>query len=191
MSKLRVLSQENFPVLDKALFEKLFKEHFKDMVFYAQKYVKDLDSAREIAQEAFIALWERREQIDVSKTVKSYLGSIVHNRSLNYLRENKKFDRNLLAVEHLSDRFVEISDRMSAEETETKIYAAIDELPEKCREIFKMSRFEHLKYQEIADKLGISVKTVEAQMSKALQHMKARLAEYLMLLLILWISGMN
>lgn len=161
------------------------------MVFYAQKYVKDLDSAREIAQEAFIALWERREQIDVSKTVKSYLGSIVHNRSLNYLRENKKFDRNLLAVEHLSDRFVEISDRMSAEETETKIYAAIDELPEKCREIFKMSRFEHLKYQEIADKLGISVKTVEAQMSKALQHMKARLAEYLMLLLILWISGMN
>jgi RNA polymerase sigma-70 factor (ECF subfamily) len=180
-----------FKAMEKSDFEKLFKEHFKDMVFYALRYVKDHDTAREIVQEAFMALWEKRESIDAARVVRSYLGSSVHNKCLNYLRENKKFDRSLLTLEKLSDRPDDIADELSHTETSEKVYAAIEELPEKCREIFKLSRFEHLKYQEIADRLGISVKTVEAQMSKALQHMKARLSAYLEVLLIILFINMN
>lgn len=161
------------------------------MVFYAQQYIKDLDTAREIAQEAFIALWEKREQIDMNRSVRSYLSSSIHNKCLNVLREQKKFDRSLLAFEGLSEKAADVAFSGEHRETEALISAAIEELPEKCREIFRLSRFENLKYQQIADQLGISVKTVEAQMSKALQHMRARLADHLPALLILCLYHLN
>jgi RNA polymerase sigma-70 factor, ECF subfamily len=165
--------------LDEKAFEMLFKTYFRDFVFLAQRYVKDLDTAREIAQEAFVSLWEKRGSIDPGGKVKSYLATSVHNRSLNHLRNNRKFDQNLLVLEQLSGIPDAPAGSRSEEEMEAVISACIDELPEKCREIFILNRFENLKYREIADKLGISVKTVEAQMSKAIQHMRSRLPEKL------------
>lgn len=185
------LTENPFKPLDKQEFEMLFRTHFKGMVFYAQQYIKDLDTAREIAQEAFIALWEKREQIDMNRSVRSYLSSSIHNKCLNVLREQKKFDRSLLAFEGLSEKAADVAFSGEHRETEALISAAIEELPEKCREIFRLSRFENLKYQQIADQLGISVKTVEAQMSKALQHMRARLADHLPALLILCLYHLN
>jgi RNA polymerase sigma-70 factor, ECF subfamily len=185
------LTENSFKPLDKPEFELLFRAHFKGMVYYAQQYIKDLDSAREIAQEAFIALWEKRDQIDMSRSVKSYLSSSIHNKCMNVLREQKKFDRSLLAFEGLSETAADASFATDHRETEVLINAAIEELPEKCREIFRLSRFEHLKYQQIADQLGISVKTVEAHMSKALQHMRARLADHLPGLLLLCLYHLN
>jgi RNA polymerase sigma-70 factor (ECF subfamily) len=180
-----------FVALDRSEFEKLFRAHFKSMVFYAQRYVKDLDASREIVQESFISLWERRDNINAAGLVRSYLSTSVHNKCLNYLREHKKFNKNLLAVENLINEPAELDDPMIHEETATLVQKAIDELPEKCREVFLLSRFEHKKYQEIADQLGISVKTVEAQMSKALQHMKARLGDHLGLMLLIWMISLN
>ncbi|MEI6853364.1 MAG: RNA polymerase sigma-70 factor [Bacteroidota bacterium] len=165
---------------DESEFEMLFKLHFKPLCFLAQRYVKDLDMAREIVQESFMALWDKRETIDASKAVKSYLSTVVYNKSLNYLRSAKKFDKELLISEHLmGDPTGEYTDILVVKDIQAKIDLAMEELPEKCREIFMMNRYEHLKYQEIADKLQISVKTVEAQMSKALQRMRISLAEYL------------
>jgi RNA polymerase sigma-70 factor, ECF subfamily len=173
--------------LDERSFEMLFKERFKELVFFAQRYVKDLDSAREITHDAFIALWEKRKTIDVTRSVNSWLMTSIHNKCLNHLRDNKKFDQNILALEHLLSEPDQGYDKLVSEETTAMIHQAIDELPEKCREIFKMNRFDNLKYQEIADALGISIKTVETQMSKALQHMRTRLQPYLkLLLLVLW-----
>ena len=113
------------------------------------------------------------------------MSTTVHNRCLNFLRDNKKFNRDLLALENLEDvtEFEEL-DPFSCEELEQKIQAAINELPEKCREVFLLSRFENLKYKEIAEKLNISIKTVEAQMSKALQHLRIRLTDYITAFLI-------
>ena len=157
----------------------LFKSHFSGLCFFAQKYVKDFETAKEIVQDAFISLWEKRETIDMGRAVKSYLTMVIHNKCTNYLRDSRKFDRNILEIENLLDvPEYESSDSLIAEELKTKIDSAIHELPEKCREIFVLNRYENLKYQEIADKLQISVKTVESQMSKALQHMRVRLAEY-------------
>jgi RNA polymerase sigma-70 factor (ECF subfamily) len=175
--------------LDKANFEMLFRSHFSGLCFFAHKYVKDFEAAKEIVQDAFLSLWEKRETIDMDRQVKSYLTMIIHNKCTNYLRDNRKFDQNILHIENLAEvPEYDGADSMVEEELKNKIDTAIDELPEKCKQIFVMNRYENLKYQEIAVKLEISVKTVETQMSKALQHMRIRLAEYLTVLLamVLW-----
>lgn len=148
--------------------------------------MKDYETAKEIVQEAFVSLWEKRNTIDMSKPVKTYLTTSVYNKSLNYLRDNKKFNRDILTFENLYPlREHDRGNKMEAAELEKKINKAVDELPEKCREVFMLSRFEDLKYQQIADKLHISVKTVEAQMSKALQYMRTQLAEYIPVLVFI------
>jgi RNA polymerase sigma-70 factor, ECF subfamily len=156
------------------------------LCYFAQKYVKDFETAKEIVQDSFISLWEKRDTIDMERPVKSYLTMIIHNKCTNYLRDNRKFDRFILDIEKLVDvPEYEDSDSMVENELKTKIDTAIEDLPDKCREIFFMSRFGNLKYQEIANKLQISVKTVETQMSKALQHMRVRLAEYISVFVVL------
>ena len=162
------------------------------MCFFAQKYVKDFETAREIAQSAFISLWEKRETIDMSRPVKSYLAMVIHNKCTNYLRDNRKFDQYILAIENLPEvPEYDGADVLVEEELKIKIDLSIAELPEKCREIFVLNRYENLKYQEIADQLQISVKTVETQMSKALQHMRIRLAEFITVFLVLVSSFLN
>ena len=172
-------------MLDRKSFEMLFRSHFKSMTRFAQRYVKDFETAKEIAQETFISLWEKRDSIDMSKPVKSYLTTSVYNKSLNYLRDNKKFDRDILSFEGLYPLAEhDTGDKLVAARIEKKIKNAIDELPEKCREVFLMNRYENLKYQQIADKLKLSIKTVEAHISYALKHLRERLAEYITLILI-------
>ena len=162
------------------------------MCFFAQKYVKDFETAREITQAAFISLWEKRDSIDMEKPVKSYLTKVIHNKCTNYLRDNRKFDQNILDIENLLEvPEYDGADSMVEAELKLRIDLSIAELPEKCREIFVLNRYENLKYQEIADKLQISVKTVESQMSKALQHMRIRLAEYIIVVAALIISFIN
>jgi len=148
--------------------------------------VKDFETSKEIVQDAFISLWEKRESIDMSRPVKSYLTMVIHNKCSNYLRDNRKFDQNILNIENLLEvPEYDGADILVEEELKLKIDLSIAELPEKCREIFILNRYENLKYHEIADKLQISVKTVETQMSKALQHMRIRLAEFISVFLAL------
>lgn len=172
--------------LDESVFEQLFRSHFKGLSHFAITFVKDDETAREIVQEAFLNLWEKRNSIDLSKPVKGYLTTSVRNRCLNYLRDHRKFSHDLLAIEQTTGNdYFEQPDKLVEAEIRKKIADSIVELPEKCREIFVLSRSENLKYQEIADKLQISVKTVETQMSKALQHLRARLGEYLSIVLVM------
>ncbi|MCX6266153.1 MAG: RNA polymerase sigma-70 factor [Bacteroidetes bacterium] len=172
--------------LDEHALEVLFRNHFIGLCRFALGYVKNEDAAREIVQDSFVNLWEKRDSIDLSKPVKSYLTTAVRNKCINYLRDHKKFSSDLLALENLSqDGMSDMPDKLVESEMRDQINRAIAELPEKCREVFTLSRYQNLKYQQIADKLKISVKTVETQMSKALQHMRIRLAEYLPILLLI------
>ena len=134
-------------------------------------------------------LWEKRDELDTNKSIKSYLYTITYNRSLNYLRDNKKFNKTEGITESLerSENW-DASNQLIADEIQLKINKTLDNLPEKCSRIFKMSRYEELKYKEIADKLNISVKTVESQMTKALKALRENLAEYLSILLWILIS---
>jgi len=173
-----------FPPLDERTLESLFREHYAGLCVFALGFVRDEEAAREVVQEVFVNLWEKRETIDLSKQVKSYLTTSVRNRCLNHLRNNRKFSPLLLELEGLSDEAEEAGDRLVERELSEAIADAIAGLPDRCREIFLLNRNHHLRYQQIADHLQISVKTVETQMSKALQHLRIRLAGYLTLLLL-------
>lgn len=190
MAKLNGIDEYIGKVMDAADYELLFRHNFKGLCFFAQKYVKDFENAKEIVQDAFVILWEKRTGMDTDRSVKSYLTTTIHNKCHNYLRDNRKFNTEVLSLENLAqpDGY-EQHDKLVEIELVEDIKKAINELPEKCRQIFQMSRNENLKYHEIADKLGISVKTVETQMSKALQHMRLRLAEYLLVLIVLLITS--
>jgi RNA polymerase sigma-70 factor, ECF subfamily len=174
----------------KQKLELLFKEHFTQLVYFAQKYLGDLDSSKEVVHAIFVKIWENRHDFEFDKPAKSYLFKSVYNRSLNVIRDNKRFikpvnDEVLVAAMETG----EYSDRMEVAELESKIKSAILKLPERCREVFELSRFEGKKYAEIAELLNISEKTVEAQMSKALKVLKEELKDYLYLLILFLIKN--
>ena len=172
------------PIL-KQKFEKLFREYFTGLCYFAQKYLGDLDSSKEIVHAVFIKIWESRHEFDWEKPAKSYLFTSVYNRSMNYIRDNKKFVNTEGTFESGSPvETGEFHDTMESSELEAKINQSIDKLPEKCREVFKLNRFEGKKYAEIAKQLNISVKTVETQMSKALKVLKEDLKDYIYLFLL-------
>jgi RNA polymerase sigma-70 factor (ECF subfamily) len=169
----------------KQKFERLFREHFTGLCYFAQKYLGDLDSSKEIVHNVFIKVWEGRNEFDWEKPAKSYLFTSVYNRSMNFIRDNKKFvDNEGIHTSDSPNEPGEFHDIMEVSELEGKINKAIDKLPEKCREVFKLNRFEGKKYAEIAEKLNISVKTVETQMSKALKVLKEDLKDYIYLFLL-------
>jgi len=174
--------------MNKHSFEQLFREYFTPLMFFAKKILVDEDDAREVVHTVFINLWEKREEIDLSRSLKSYLFTSVHNRSLNVVRERKKFSSE--EVPDLAGEW-DVSVQIESMELEEKIRETIDTLPEKCRQIFELNRFEGLKYSEIAEQLGISVKTVENQMSKALKILREKLLKYLTILVWLIMYSLN
>ncbi|HRG78457.1 MAG TPA: RNA polymerase sigma-70 factor [Cyclobacteriaceae bacterium] len=161
-------------------FEHLFKELFKPLCGFAMKYVKDLDEARNLVHEVFITVWEKFDSLPSDTNYRSYLYTAVRNRCLNHLRDTKKH----LSIEKAEHKMTEENSSLEAAELEREIELAINSLPEKCRMVFEFSRMEGLKYGEIAEKMGISVKTVEAQMSKALTVLRAHLSEFMSLIFI-------
>ena len=171
--------------LNKQSFELLFAEFFEPLCGFAYGYVSDRDTAQEIVQDVFINLWQKRNSIEKDKSVKSYLYTSVKNRCLNYIRDNKNFRSHYLDVVLELEIPVQEEDIFSESETQDKINAALDKLPEKCRQVFELSRFEEMKYKEIAENMGISVKTVEVQMSKALKILREELKDLIILLIIL------
>ena len=167
-------------------FEMLFKTYYQARCRYATSYLKDPDGAEEIVQAAFIGLWEKRKAITIETSLKSYLYRAIRNTCLNELKHEQVKQKHLASESLKGETQSAPADHLAIHvELEEKIRAAIQTLPEQCRLIFTMSRFEELKYQEIADQLNLSVKTVENQMGKALKIMRIQLKEYLPLLAIL------
>ena len=169
-------------------FERLFRDFFPPLMAFARKILRDEDDAREVVHQVFINLWEKRNEVDLSTSLKSYLFTSVHNRSLNMIRDRKKFSSE--EVPDVAGDW-DVSAQIESMELEGKIREAIDSLPEKCREIFELNRFEGMKYSEIAGQLNISVKTVENQISKALKILREQLGKYLTLLLYLLLNSLN
>ncbi len=174
--------------MDKQVFEKLFREYFTPLMVFSRRILGNEDDAREVVHQVFIKLWERRSEIDLSTSLKSYLFTAVNNRSLNVIRDRRKFSTE--EVPELAGEW-DVSAELESMELEEKIRRVIDSLPERCRVIFELNRFDGLKYSEIASQLDISVKTVENQMSKALKILREQLAKYLTLMLWLVLFALN
>lgn len=168
-----------------ALFEQAFKSHFRRLHVYAITIVKDAIAAEEMVQNIFCKLWERNREIVAEQSVTSYLYRAVHNESLNYLKHQKVKQAYQTYAMKQGEADAAGGRSVTYKELEAKLESSLRELPEQCRTVFQMSRFEGLKYREIAEQLNVSVKTIEKQMSKALQILRVKLADHLPASLIL------
>lgn len=160
-------------------FEIVFKKHFKNLHAYACTIVRDEVMAEEMVQNVFCRLWEKSEQIEIRESVSGYLYRSVYHESLNYLKHLKVRDAYQTYAINQMENTNNTSHNLELKELEDRLEAALKELPEKCRTIFQMSRFEELKYQEIADRLELPLKTVENQMGKALRLLRVKLVDFL------------
>ncbi len=164
---------------DRGAFEQLFREHYAGLVRFGEGLLRSRELAEDTVQEVLLNLWRQRETVRVDDSVRAYLYRAVRNRSLNHIR-NERVRREAVPQLVLETRGAKAGDAGLLEtELETAVRAAIAELPPRCREVFELSRIRGLKYAEIAEALGISIKTVETQMGRALRSLRERLGPYL------------
>lgn len=160
-------------------FENLFKEYYEMLCHFAIKYVKNIEQSEEVVQDTFYNIWKNRATLNIKTSLKSYLFTAIRNNCLQVLRTRSldiKYENYYKS--HYENSSITPSDELNAKELSDVINKALNSLPERCREIFKMSRYDGLKYHEIAEKLSISIKTVEANMGKALKHFRSHLKDY-------------
>jgi RNA polymerase sigma-70 factor (ECF subfamily) len=170
-------------------FELLFKTHYSGLCGYATKYVWDLDQAEEIVQDLFFNLWNKKNNLFIDTSIEAYLFRAVRNACLNYLKHQKVRQQHADAVKKNPSAGQAAPDNsVETLELQSKIDEAVNLLPPERQKIFRLSRYEGLKYKEIADQLGLSVKTVEAQMGKALKSLRENLTEYLVIFLLFMVE---
>jgi len=174
----------------KSAFNSIYHEYYEMLLYVSLQYISDREDAKEAVQEAFVKLWENRATLKETANIRNFLYTIVKNNSLNVLKKQEVILRS-----HENIRWMEMHynyeamtrlgfDSIEFKELKQKVDEAIENLPEHCRVVFKMSRFNQLKNREIAQKLNVSEKTVEAHMTKAMKLLKGELKPYLSLLII-------
>jgi RNA polymerase sigma-70 factor (ECF subfamily) len=159
-------------------FESLFRSSYVSLVRYAMTLIKDHDTAEEIVQDLFFRLWQDKEKLNIESSLNGYLFRSVHNRCLHIIEHNKVVERHAKEMAYsLEDSSESPSEILNYKELQEKIARILERLPERCGKIFTMSRFEGLKYSEIAERLSVSVKTVEANMGRALKEFRRELSQ--------------
>lgn len=177
-------------ILDEQEFEKLFTDWFGGLHVYACALLKDDAGAEEVVQSVFYRLWEKRETLPEIASPKAYLYGSVYHACIDRLRLGKMARARQREIGHPGDSSGatdhpatamdgDAAEKLELRELEARYQQVVEQLPEQCRNIFQLSRFGGLRYREIAGQLGLSVKTVEAQMSKALKRLREELADYL------------
>lgn len=183
----------NIPALrkgEKKAFEEVYTDFFGVLYHLCLQYLHDEKVSEEIVQDTFLKLWEIRETINDQGNIRNFLYTITKNNCLNYLRNQKISMKHLENMKYLEMQFnyealEKLGNYLQFEELRNKIEEAISKLPAEVIETFKLSRFEDLTYREIADKQGISIKTVEARISKGLRILRVELKDYLPLIYLI------
>jgi RNA polymerase sigma-70 factor (ECF subfamily) len=163
---------------DQKAFRMVYDMHYKLMLGVAINLTRDVDSAKEIVQEVFYQFWKNHDAVKDGIAIRNYLKRAVINRSINYHKYNARFTGDEV-LQHAPSAFINSDTQIEANELQTEIQRAMDKLPEKARVIFVLKRHEGLSLNEIADQLGISPKTVENQITRALKILKDELEPYL------------
>jgi len=172
---------------DSNAFESVFRSWYEPLVHFAEEYISDLESARNIVQNIFMKLWEKHELVDPDSNLKSYLYIATRNACLSHIRhlriENVFFEKSRKSFDDLQLNYEALEElkmeQIDFSNLEKLIQDTIDTLPERCREVFLMSRYDEMKNKEIAEKLNISVKAVEANITRAITKLRENTREYL------------
>lgn len=164
-------------------FRELFTHHYRALCNYAMRVVVTREIAEEVVSDVFVKLWKNREQIEVHTSFQAYIYRAVRNQALDYLklRVHRQYEResldsvqwNMTHADHFSP-----AEEMSFNEFYNYVEGCINDLPRQCQLIFRLSREEGLRYRDIAERLAISIKTVETQMSRALKVLRERVPEH-------------
>ena len=164
---------------DGRAFEELFYAYCKPLIHFANRYLQDVHLAENVVQDVFLHVWEKREKLDPSLNIKTYLYTAVKNNALKQLRHQdiRRKHEHFIKKQDLTIHSAE--EQWQQKETEQQILNAIEKLPPKCQLIFSMNRFDGLTYAEIAEVEGISIKTVETQMGRALKSLRKQLSHLL------------
>lgn len=170
---------------DRNSFRNIFNQYFQPLCHLSIQYLEDENEAKGVVQDAFVKLWEIRHELNSDSNLRNFLFTLVKNNCLNILKR-----RQILLKHHEKIRWMEMNyqyeslarmgdNYLEYNELKEKIDLAIRNLPEHCRVVFEMSRFEELKNREISEKLGVTQKTVEAHLTKALKILRNELKDYL------------
>ncbi|WP_346883034.1 RNA polymerase sigma-70 factor [uncultured Algibacter sp.] len=163
-------------------YETLYKKYYKVLVVYAKQFVKDLQVAEDITQDTFVTVYEKRENIEIHTSFKSFMYTVVRNNCLNYLKkEAKMVDAPFSQNETLTEE--EDTTTITNIELAEKLIESISKLPRQNQEIFKLSRYRGLTNEEIATKLNLTKRTVETHISNALKKLRADLLSIILLVL--------
>ncbi len=159
-----------------ATFTKFYTQFFQQLLLASDKYIKDVPVAEEIVQNVFLKIWENPENLDEVKSIRSYLYKSVINASINHVNREKNIAQHhqKIAADFTEEYLIDLEEE---NELIVLLYAEIDKLPPQCQKIFKLNRFERLKYKEIASMLEISERTVENHIATALKVLRKSLLE--------------
>lgn len=164
---------------DQKFIDLLFDKYYTYLCNVVYRVINDADYAEDIVQEIFTDIWRKRESINIQTSLRAYLRRASVNRSLNHIRKQRmKFDENEDAIIDIESNTIDGQQELEKDELEQRIHDCIDALPPKCKLVFSLSRFENMSYQEIANHLEISIKTVENQISKALRILRSSIQPY-------------
>jgi RNA polymerase sigma-70 factor (family 1) len=160
---------------DELAYKTIFDDYYQILVAFAHKYLSDIDTAKEIAQNVFVKFYEKRKSIEITSSIKSYLYKMVYNDCLNYIKNRDIILKHYSEYSKEQTKLEDYQSLIEETEEEYRIFKALDKLPPKCKTIILQSRFEGKKNKDIATELNISVRTVETQISKALKLLKTGL----------------
>jgi RNA polymerase sigma-70 factor (ECF subfamily) len=185
-------SRERIKPGDLDEFRSLYREYYPALCVYATTFTRDNQIAEEVVQDVFVKIWELGDTLSINTSISSYLYTSVKNASLNHLKHlqvvnrfNEYYSQKLQDAQDLYYLSQETGDSlMIARELEEQLLEEIESLPDQCKRIFKMSRFDNLKHQEIADKLGVTINTVHRQTSIALEKLKRIIIKSLVFLIL-------
>lgn len=177
-------------------YRHLFDHHYQVLCRIANEFLKDDFLSETIVGDVIFHLWEKREELNIQTSLRAYLVRSVRNRCINYLQQEyvRKETNDLPSDDALQSAGIHsVSDHyplatLLEKELEIEIVKSIGKLPDECRTVFEMSRFENMKYHEIAEKLGISVNTVKYHIKNALAKLSLDLNKYLISLLMFWLT---
>ena len=168
---------------DYPAFSCIFTAYYRDLVMFASKFVHDINTAEEIVQETFVKLWEEHESIKINTSLKSYLLKTVQNKCIDWYRHKKIIQKHDSYVLETSPGLIYDTDSyILHSELQEQIERALSQLPDEISEVFRLNRYQGLKYHEIADLFGVSVRTIEVRIGKALHMLRNHLIEYFTLI---------